>query len=466
MSSSAEDTLTIIDRSLPEWFHKAKLGIFIHWGVYSVPAFAPTKETNSICLNCSEWYLRKLKNPFTDRGVTRQRHEQLYGSNHPYEAFLSDFTADKWDPNQWAELFRKAGAGYVVFTSKHHDGFCNWPTKHPSQPKWTSAELNRDFVGELRAAVEKSGLQFGTYYSLYEWYNSIYKKKATTNHYVQKVVFPQMKELVETYRPSILWLDGDWEKTSSYWHCGEFLFSRAKGTFSVPRDRFSPDRPLGYKWECCVTIGKSWGYNAEENESHYKSSSELIHLLVRTVCCGGNLLINVGPRADGTIPEPFEERLTNLGEWMAIHGSVIYDCDPCGGVTCNTDKHCREKILSDASSAAEQWYAQSASSDNLYYMFLLLGPDTAEWPKRVMSTVLSPSLVDDNSIGCLNEEGDWVKCTFKIDRGTRSGSPHECEKENIVAVVIHIPPALESPVLLREGGVLVLQLRGFALNSN
>jgi len=376
-------------RQLPLWFDDAKFGIFIHWGVYSVPAFAPTKKTSSISLNCAEWYLRKLKMPFRDFSVTRKHHSEVYGKDFKYDNFAPMWKAEKWDPCDWADLFASIGARYIVFTAKHHDGFCNWPTESPSSNSWSVFDNGprRDLVGELKLAVEKRNIHFGLYYSLFEWYNKMYladkrslrmNKPLNTPNFVNTVVFPQLKELVERYKPHVLWCDGDWEQESSYWRATEFLGwlynaspvsdvvacndrwgkdAKTKfGCFSNPIDRFSPTQVLPYKWECCFTIGTSWGYNSMEQSSEYlKSSEEIILMLVKTVCRGGNFLLNVGPLADGTIPLEQKKRLLEVGEWMNKYGDSIYKTQPC-------KKPCESSI--------DFWYTQN-KSDGALHGFLL-----------------------------------------------------------------------------------------------
>ncbi len=196
------------NRVLPTWFDDAKFGIFIHWGLYSVPAFAPTTTSNSLSMNASEWYLRKLKMPFRDRSATRAYHYAKYGSDFEYENFAPLFTAEKWDPDAWAKEFRDCGAEYVVLTSKHHDGFCNWPTDMTLFPDFSvkSTGPRRDLVGDLSKSVRNQGMRFGLYYSLFEWYNSMYlsDKIRKTTDYVSNIMFPQLYELVETYKPGML----------------------------------------------------------------------------------------------------------------------------------------------------------------------------------------------------------------------------------------------------------------------
>lgn len=422
-------------RPLPSWYDDAKFGIFVHWGVYAVPAYAPTTNTTSISLNCAEWYMKKLKTPFRDHSVTRNHHNETYGPSVKYEDFAPLWKAEQWNPQQWADLFADSGANYVVFTSKHHDGFCNWPTAL-SAPHWSVADNGpkKDIVGLLKTAVENKGMKFGLYYSLYEWYNTKYlsekrsekksgggekksgggekksggkKKKITHPDYVDTVVFSQLKELVQKYEPHILWCDGDWEQTAAYWRTEEFLGwlynespvaeficandrwgkdAKTKfGCFSAPEDRFSPTMVLPYKWECCMTMGKSWGFNAQETDDLTQTSSELIRKLITTVCFGGNFLLNVGPCADGTISAIQQQRLADIGAWMKINGEAIYHTKPCKFVRDKKNK--------------KFWYTQK-KDESVVYGFLLSttsSPPKAGTIKNLLNSSVSSSSSSSSS---------------------------------------------------------------------
>ena len=154
---------SINERGYPQWFSDAKLGIFIHWGVYSVPAYASLE-------GYAEWYYRGLMTS-DDRKAFQER---IYGKDFKYENFAPMWKAELWDPNEWAELFKKSGAKYVLLVSKHHDGFCLWPSKYA--PGWNSVEVGpkRDICGDLTEAVRKQGLKMGFYYSLPEWTSKIH----------------------------------------------------------------------------------------------------------------------------------------------------------------------------------------------------------------------------------------------------------------------------------------------------
>lgn len=334
-------------RPTPRWYDDAKFGIFIHWGVYSVPAYADPHS--KIGESYAEWYWNHMRN---EKGPTWAFHLKHYGAGFQYPDFVSQFKAELFDPGQWAELFARSGARYVVLTSKHHEGFCLWPC--PASWNWNAVDAgpHRDLAGDLSKAVVARGLKMGFYYSLYEWYDPLYLHDP--ERYVTEHMLPQMKDLVERYHPSILWTDGEWEHPSSFWKSTEFLawlFNESPVRDEVAvNDRWGketretdggfytseyagftkPGVQLGaaHKWEEDQGMGKSFGYNRVETVDDYKSASVLIHLLVDTVAKGGNLLLDIGPTADGRIPVIMQERLSEIGAWLKANGEAIYDSRP------------------------------------------------------------------------------------------------------------------------------------------
>ena len=352
-----EPTIESLDRHpLPEWYADAKLGIFIHWGLYSVPGWAPLSHPDHDFANVdyikndpyAEWYYNTMR---VDGSPTQAYHREHYGADYNYYNFapIFDRESKKWSPDQWATIFRDAGARYVVLTSKHHEGFTLWPssTPNPTLPK-DRQHATRDIVGDLTTAVRKQGMHMGLYYSGgYDWtfvpgpirvaadYQSV---KPQSEEY-GKYAFAQIHELIERYHPSVLWNDIDWPKT------GRALDVMADYYNAVPDgvidDRFgvkhsdftSPeyaklDKISATKWEECRGLGRSFGYNRAEGEAETIAPAELIALLVDIVSKNGNLLLDVGPEADGTIPPVQMERLKALGAWLKQNGDAIYDTTP------------------------------------------------------------------------------------------------------------------------------------------
>ncbi|EGG13477.1 alpha-fucosidase [Cavenderia fasciculata] len=338
---------SINSRPLPTWYDQSKFGIFIHWGVYSVPHYGSALP---------EWYWYNYNNPSEDGGATQRFHNTSFGPNFQYQKFAENFNAYIFDPDQWADLFKKAGAKYVVLTSKHHEGFCLWQS--PQSWGWNSVDVgpNKDLVAMVTNSVRKAGLKMGLYHSLYEWYNPIYDadkatgQPPTQSKYVDEIMLPQLYDIIQKYEPSVIWADGDWEQYSAYWKSTEFLAwlytnSTVKdeivtndrwgaecpmkdGGYFTPYDRYNPGKSIGHKWENCYTIGQNWGYNENEPFSGFQSATDIIYQLVSTVSCGGNLLLDVGPTPDGLIPWIMQERLLQIGAWMDVNNAAIYDTIP------------------------------------------------------------------------------------------------------------------------------------------
>lgn len=336
-------------RPVPQWFADAKFGIFIHWGLYSVPAYAPIGHY-------AEWYGWTLDCPDpTDAQLQfREFHKKTYGENFKYEDFVPMFKAEAFDAEEWADLFQKSGAKYINLVSKHHDGYCMYKTEHA--PWWNSADVgpHRDFCRELKDALDKTDVRFGVYHSVYEWWHPLYLKDP--EEYAVKHLIPMLKELIEKYQPATLFTDGEWSHESSVWHSTEFLQwlynESSVKDFIVPNDRWgsetrgklggnftteygyingesSPggiealdqyDRPN----EECRGMGGSFGFNRFEKPHDYLSSKELVHMLVDLVSRGSNFLLNIGPTADGRIPVIMQQKLLDIGRWLEVNGEGIY----------------------------------------------------------------------------------------------------------------------------------------------
>jgi alpha-L-fucosidase len=341
---------------LPQWYADAKLGIFIHWGLYSVPGWAPLAhpEHDFTSLDYihrnpyAEWYLNSMR---LEGSPTQAYHREHYGANYDYYNFAEVFDRDiqKWNPDSWAEIFTEAGAKYVVLTSKHHEGFTLWPSDTPN-PKLPAGRqhASRDIVGELTNAVRKQGLRMGLYYSGgYDWtfvpgpiaeaadYQTVKPQSEAYGRYVDA----HFRELIRRYQPAVLWNDIDYPKS------GHPLEIMAEYYDAVPDgvidDRFgvehsdfkSPEYETlkeisSTKWEECRGLGRSFGYNRAEGEAETIAPDRLIYLLVDIVSKNGNLLLDVGPEADGTIPPVQMSRLGALGAWLKQNGEAIYGTRP------------------------------------------------------------------------------------------------------------------------------------------
>jgi len=347
-------------RSIPTWFEDAKFGIFIHWGVYSVPAWR--KVESAKYASYAEWYYARVMDNKENGGY--DFHRKNYGEDFEYRDFAPLFKAELFNPEQWAELFKKSGAKYVVLTSKHHDGYCLWPTKNRYKSLWNSGDIGpqRDLLGDLTYSVKNSGLRMGIYYSIPDW-ESIPRKIDQSEYYIREefvhkyglkpeiyrdeVLIPQLKELVSNYEPSLIFSDaGEWIYNDEFWKTKDFLSwlynDSARNKEIVVNDRWFKGMPakhgdyfsseykdadlnlLGKPWEESRGIGGSYGFNRAENAEDYSSSKDLIIELISIVSRGGNLLLNVGPTADGRIPVVMQERLLDIGDWLKVNGEAIY----------------------------------------------------------------------------------------------------------------------------------------------
>ena len=334
-------------RKIPSWFHQDKFGIFIHWGVYSVPAYAPVMPNSGY--SYSEWYGHRL---FEKQKDFMAFHNKNYGSSFAYDQFEPMFKAEMFDPNQWADVFKKSGARYVVLTSKHHDGYTLWNSAEADRDwnrPWNAVTgtPKRDLLGDLSTSVRDAGLKMGYYYSLYEWFNPLWmhdRKKYVTEH-----MTPQFKDLVTKYKPSIIFSDGEWDISDTAWQSPALLAwlfnespvknevvvndrwgnnTREKNHGSMyTTSEYGSGMDASIIWEESQGVGYSYGYNRNEQLKDYKSSHDLILMLGDIVSRGGNLLLDIGPAADGTIPVIMQQRLADMGDWLAINGEAIYETE-------------------------------------------------------------------------------------------------------------------------------------------
>lgn len=342
---------SIDSRPIPQWFEDAKFGIFIHWGLFSVPAWGPLPRDGATIYQCyAEWYWWRLQNQQDQaHKFFKDYHDKTFGADFQYQDFVKDFKAEMFEPNEWAKMLKASGARYVVLTSKHHEGFTLWPSEHSWN--WNAVDVgpHRDLAGDLMKAVKAEGMKMGYYYSLYEWFNPLYKKDV--NRYVDEHMMPQMKDLVTRYKPDIFWTDGEWDHPSEVWKSTGFLTwlynespvkesvvvndrwgkeTRSKHggiyttEYDLVHDQNAGQAKIEHPWEECRGIGSSFGYNRNENLEDYASSTELVKILIDKVARGGNLLLNIGPTADGRIPVIMQQRLKDIGDWLNVNGEAIY----------------------------------------------------------------------------------------------------------------------------------------------
>jgi alpha-L-fucosidase len=337
---------------MPKWYDDAKIGLSMHWGVYSVPAWAP--RDNGI--SYAEWYGKRMTE--TDN-PTYTYHRTKYGNDFTYDQFIPDWKAESYNPAEWAKFAKKMGAKYMFITSKHHDGFCLWPSKYTDRNAMKMGP-HKDILGEYFAAARKEGLKVGLYYSLYEWFNPLYTGKdipyaglKKANNYVDDVMIPEIKELIDLYHPDFFYFDGEWDHPVSFWKMKDvvayYYNEAAKRNQEVfVNDRFGEGERgkhgdlynveysfekgneglLTHKWSFWQGIAKTFGYNQDTDEEDCLSPKQFIDKTIDGVARNGNFDINVGPTSAGLIPEYEQYPLLKLGDWLNTNGEAIYGTRP------------------------------------------------------------------------------------------------------------------------------------------
>ncbi|HUN04905.1 MAG TPA: alpha-L-fucosidase, partial [Niabella sp.] len=301
-----------------QWFADAKLGIFIHWGIYSVNGISESWSFFNNYINYKDYM------------------DQLKG-----------FSAGNYNPQLWVDLIKESGARYAVLTSRHHDGVSLWNTKQQgaiSIPR--NGAVRKDVMTPFISALKRSGLKTGIYYSLPDWSHNDYdvftgaikrfNVKDDPQRFERFINYyqGQLKELSKQYKPDLLWFDGDWEHSAEEWRAAEtrrrlqsynpkiIINSRLKeyGDYATPEQGVPVQKPSSPYWELCYTMNDSWGY--QPFDRNYKTPYMLINTLVDRISMGGNLLLDIGPKADGTIPEEQVTILKEMGRWTKKHAEA------------------------------------------------------------------------------------------------------------------------------------------------
>jgi alpha-L-fucosidase len=430
-----EPTLESLDRHpIPEWYQDAKFGVFIHWAVFSVPAYASPTFLPLTAL--AEWYWKLQQTPGSP---TWLHHLLTYGPSFVYDDFIPRWKAKRWKPRAWIDLIEESGARYFILVAKHKDGFALWPT---STSHRNSFEMGpgRDVVGDLFAAADERGtVKGGVHYSMGEWFspapnpdlpvddpqnlvtylafarwgtwrprNAYTLERVPYTGYVpiadygRDQVFAQLMELIDRYHPWEIWCDLGGNH-ATYYHSHEWMAhfynqadaynpggvvvndrcgSGAHADFAVVEDEGVPFQLGAAKsyTETDQTMSHSWGYNTQEVEGDYKTVGDLVHNLVNAVAGGGNYVVNIGPRADGTIPAIMVDRLRGIGRWMAVNGEAIYATRPW---TQATDGDLRFTV----------------GKNGAFYVTSLV------WPGTQMKITAAIPITDDSAIVLLGSDG-------------------------------------------------------------
>jgi len=330
-----------------KWWREARFGMFIHWGIYSVPAGEYKGQRSS---QTGEWIMSWANIPRVD-----------------YEKFAAEFNPVKFNAAEWVSIAKAAGMKYIVITSKHHDGFSMFDSRISKYDIMDSTAYHKDPMKALAAEAKKQGLKFCFYYSIMDWHhpsqyvdapgkeptagNNVTKMRDTDKQEYLKYMREQLRELVTTYDPAVLWFDGEWV---DWWTeaDGRDLYQYVRdlkpdiiinnrvgkgrkgmeglnkndqsyvGDFGTPEQQIPPRGLPGVDWESCMTMNDTWGFKSDDNK--WKSSTTIVRNLIDIASKGGNYLLNVGPTSEGLIPQASVERLAEVGRWMKTNGEAIY----------------------------------------------------------------------------------------------------------------------------------------------
>jgi alpha-L-fucosidase len=394
---------------VPEWYVDAKLGVFYDWGLYSV-AGHDEKEWKKA--RYPDWYLHHMYTSLKDY------HARTWGVDFERDDFIPLFTAEAFDAEEVVDLVVESGARYLVPFSKHHDGFCLWDSSFTHRDV-VDMGPGFDVAGALVRACRKHSIRHGFYFSVEEYeypvarpdgtlalrlWNERMADGAKANRVLDEVLapleprferrisgkvpvpdfvadylIPQAREYIDRYEPDILWFDGEWERPSDYYRMreiGAYFYDRAEGRREVVmNDRLGREtrraygdfytsetdeitEPIDRIWEECRSMSGSYGYERGERTEDYLSATELVHMLVRIVARGGNLLLIANPDGDGRLPEVQVERLRQLGRWLGVNGEAIY-------ATRRYETHVEATQLGERT-----WYTRSKDSRYAYAILL------------------------------------------------------------------------------------------------
>ena len=302
-----------------QWFSDAKLGIFIHWGIYAVDGVDES------------WSFHNRKMSWTD-----------------YMRQLKGFTASRYDPAAWASLIRESGARYAVTTTKHHDGVALWDTREAHYDVKDNTPAGRDLLSPLFSALRKEGVRAGAYYSLIDWSHPDYPGfiKDSARYRIAddparwqrftRFNHAQIAEVDRLLKPDLWWFDGDWEHKAGDWQAEKIRVDIMKsnpaaiingrlaghGDYATPEQNFPVKKPEARWWELCMTLNNNWGY--QPSDTNWKTPYEVISIFADVVSNGGNLLLDIGPREDGTLTPQQVNVLRELGRWNRKHGEAVF----------------------------------------------------------------------------------------------------------------------------------------------
>lgn len=453
--SAAESSSSIPDETPAErdarmaWWREARFGMFIHWGVYSVPAGTyHDKQIGGI----GEWIMRNAKIPVAE-----------------YRSYAKDFNPVKFDPDAWAALAEEAGMRYIVITSKHHDGFALFPSEVTDWDIADATPYGKDLIGPLCKAARSHGLKFGLYYSqAQDWTHKGGAKaglkdgegwdeaqKGSFDAYLKNIAVPQTREILTRYQPDILWWDtpvlmtterADLLRPLIQLRPGLITNNRLGGGYSGDTDTPEQHIPAtgikGRDWETCMTLNNTWGYKSYDD--NWKPTKTLIRNLIDIASKGGNYLLNIGPKPDGTIPQASIDRLKEVGKWMKVNGQAIY-----GTTACPTRLPAWGRITTKA-----------GDDTSTLFLHVFDWPADGKLPVAISNEPLSCSLLADDSRS--------LEVTQTDDNGlivNLSGKPFDDIATVLVLQVKGLPNAIPYYVTQAEGGRIFLSASDAELNG-
>jgi len=422
--------------SVPRWYDDAKFGLFAHWTVGSVPSFAPMgrdpftlarEEGEEVAFShtpYAEWYWNSISIPGSP---AETYHREVLG-NPDYSTFVDTFLnrAQDWDASHWRDVFKRSGAKYCVFVTKHHDGVLLWPSDVPNPHHGEKWQSKRDLVGECATAARDAGMRFGVYYSggidwtfqglgIKSW-ATLFAAIPQDDAYLE-YADAHWRELIQRYQPDVLWNDIGYPKFADGANplIADFYNGNPDG---VVNDRFdmlgviqgrhhtdftTPEyttRPMdaNKKFEVCRGIGTSFGYMQFEDDSTYMATDELITMLVNIVADGGNLLLNFGAMPGGYIPWAQQIRIIGMGQWLETNGAAIYGSRPYEQSTLTTDEGATVRL--------------TAGSDGAVYAMVCGRPSSAT---VTISGLPSGDVSLLSSRGSVTRRGDTVVLRVRPD---------------------------------------------------
>jgi alpha-L-fucosidase len=413
-----------------KWWRDARFGMFIHWGIYSVPAGEYKGKTNY-----AEWILESTQMPVSE-----------------YAKYAQQFNPVKFDANQWAKIAKDAGIKYLVITSKHHDGFGMWPS---NLTDWCIkstpfGKTGRDPLKELEDACNQQGIRFCLYHSIMDWHSSDWGTRRKWNDVAtgspdmdkfDAYLKGQLKEIITAYNPGLIWFDGEWESPWTHERgvdlysylrnldpkliinnrvdkaragmAGNTTDAGAVGDYGTPEQQIPPKGfGPGVDWETCMTINDHWGYNSHDHD--FKSTKKLLTNLIDIASHGGNYLLNVGPTAEGLIPDGEVQRLKEMGDWLKVNGDAIYGTGPTAFGP-EAGDYSKTKVDKKGKPVFEsKWEWRCTTKPGFIYIHLL------QWPKEkfelsdVKPTVTKACLLADPTHAPLKFEQTGGKLAVQL----------------------------------------------------